>query len=219
PASTRRPDQKQDYGEGYPVRLLWILGTEVPREGTTWQRIRGLAVGVRPTVSIREAVTLDMLVGAIDDILGLMPPARMRRLALPHDLPDDPWFLEACRPLIDLHTTGMVGAHAHAKGSASIRLRGPGWAITAKSRHVGMAMVQAMQPGKVFFPSPGHLRRHLSPKLHPWVAEWQGALEELTPAWAMDRRQWVSVQVTGSDQKAAAVAKSFEALVGRLCAG
>lgn len=134
---------------------------------------------------------------------------------MPDQLPDDPWFAEACSPLLAAHPE-MVGAHAKAKGSASIRLLEPS-ALKRRTAHgVVLIMVQGARPGRVFFPTPDHLRKHLAPAFGAWIDDWEGVLGAANPDWKADGHGLVSFKVPRSALSVAAVNAASGRLVERL---
>jgi hypothetical protein len=141
--------QIDDYLKHCGLPVYSILGTAEPQAGTTWSRISEMALGVRAEVSSRQVVILDLLLAAVSDILSLSPHSATRWLKRPDELPKIPWLLEACAPLLAL-PDDVVGAHAVTKGSASVRLRKPRWAVNAGRSGLGLAYGPGGQAGHGF---------------------------------------------------------------------
>jgi len=199
--------------------LYQILGDEESAANITWWRVREIALKAKDQANARQRVVLDLLVGAIDDARGLVPKSAMRWLDRSKGLPDNPWLLGACKPLLDL-PDDVVRAHSAAEGSASIRLVKPRELIRAGPSGIGLAMVQAGRPATVFLPSAEHLTEHLDASLRPWIAEWNTMLQALVPGFIPDRRRLVTVSTDmPSTQKAAMVADCFQMLVSYLYPG
>jgi hypothetical protein len=161
------------------VPLILIVGTtRKPDRGTTWARIRDMITEVRETVEPRQRVILDLLGGAISDILHLRPRSQPYAIGQA-DLPA--WLKVAAAPLLELGEA-VVGLHTVADGSASVRLAGPNWAFRNKPINgVFLAMSQRVHGGTVFPAGPRHLERHLSDHLQAWVGgRWTDTLRGLT---------------------------------------
>lgn len=197
------------------VDLILILGTTKPDRGTTWLRIRDIITEVRETVEPRQQVILDLLEGAIIDILHLRPHSQPYAID-PADLPA--WLKMAAAPLLELGEA-VVGVHTFAEGSASVRLAGPNWAFRNKPTNgVFLAMSQRVQSGTVFLAGPGHLEKHLSDHLQAWVGgRWTDTLRVLTGGIvAEDGSGRVAVMTGVGTATAEAVATAFTGLVAVL---
>ncbi len=137
---------------------------------------------------------------------------------MPGELPQDPWLLGACAPLFAVRPAEFIGAYAIAAGSASIRLLGPRpHLMPGVNRHgVGLAMVRASRPGRVFLPTAGHLRRHLAPSLHSWIDQWETMLATCGLAWTANGSARISVATGEGRLPVAVAADAFTRLAAQL---
>lgn len=212
-ANTGQNDAYKANCNGLPLFL--VLGHGEPAFGTTWSRVKEIALATKDRAHPRQRVALDLLVAAIELASGLTPHTVMRWL---DKLPDNPWLLKACGQLLHL-PKDVVRAHGAAEGSASIRLLKPPELIRAGRSGLGMAIIQAGRPATVFLPSPEHLMEHLDGSLRPWVAEWDSMLHALVPGFIPDGRGLVTVPTDTCGEKAAMVADCFEKLISLLYPG
>jgi hypothetical protein len=125
--------QSRAYAKG-GSRVILILGTETPEDGTTWGRIQDLILRVQDVVEARQRVVLDLLRGAIDDIL--QQPRRSQIRSVEHAYIPEGWLKQAAKPLLELpavqagaclrrHAAGPSGSVAGGgKGSSGCKCRG-----------------------------------------------------------------------------------------------
>lgn len=80
-------------------------------------------------------------------------------------------------------------------------------------------MVQGAQPGRVFFPTPDHLRKHLAPTLDAWIEDWRSLLASAGSEGKTDGRGLVSFSVSTAKLPIEGVKEVFGRLVERLRTG
>ena len=210
-------DQSAAYAKAN-LPLILILGTEEePERGTTWGRIREMLIEVHDLAEPRQQVILELLKGAIDDILGLKRKKAPTRIS---SVPEG-WLKVATAPLLDLGDA-VAGLHTVVEGSASVRLAKPNWAFRSNPRAgVFLVMSQRHRPDTVFLAGPGHLATHLSNHLQTWVANsWIKALREVTGGvFGEDKGGKVAVRTQGAAANPAVIAAALSELFALLRTG
>jgi hypothetical protein len=199
---------------------LYIIATR-RREtrGTTWAAVRKLARESLPAADAQEAVTLNLLIGAIDAIRDAAATAPRPGPRISAEAAQNPWIKEACAPLLDLRMGPYVVAEGFAVGSAAIRLIGPKHCVRQDPRRKGvvLAMARATQEDQAFVAGTELLREHLAPHLESWIAAWDEMLRSAASG-ALSYRRMMRVSTAPEGLPAAAVAALFGKLVTLLLA-